>query len=589
MQNQNMITSGYDNFNYGGWKSYNKINKKAMEQEFSAAGLFISLSIAFFIVLASSMILNSIFLSLKNENQNENFIKQKFYKFEAGKTVLEFSDLLKIKQASAFSEYSGKIDNWTDYLNMEAGQIAEYEARFVNTGATDWKKGEVSLETGPFLNTVSLINHPSWERVFRVSYLDRDVRPGESYAFKFKILGPEKINGVIQENFQLVVGGFPIQGTILRLFVDVKVREPAIIENQFKNSSEENDEINNQEKVINSFKNENEKLEEISTDGQKENFINSQADLSSSQIVESSQLISEPVLRVGLFDSFKTQRLYANDFYDVYSGKNLIISGLRPGYVSTVSFDSNKNQYIVTTPGISKFSYEPLRFIPRNETGIITLMDFENRARWDSNINYNQYRRVIEFNYSAKTGKLWIINELPISQYLKGITETTNYSPVEYQKVIATAARTYAMYHYNRGLEFNIPNGSTKHQNNNFHLDSVYDQVYKGYVSETLLSRLSQAVEETRGMVVTYQNKVVVTPYFSRSDGRTRSWEEVWHGGPMPWLKSVPAPQDAGQALWGHGVGLSAQAALIMARDENKSWQSILKYFYQNTELQKIY
>ena len=45
-----------------GWKYYknNIIRKKAMEQEFSWSGLLISLSIAFFIVIASASALNFI-------------------------------------------------------------------------------------------------------------------------------------------------------------------------------------------------------------------------------------------------------------------------------------------------------------------------------------------------------------------------------------------------------------------------------------------------------------------------------------------------------------------------------------------------
>ncbi len=55
-----------DCFNFGhiGWKSYNTIKKKAMEQEFSWSGLLISLSIAFFIVIACAQILNIVHQSI---------------------------------------------------------------------------------------------------------------------------------------------------------------------------------------------------------------------------------------------------------------------------------------------------------------------------------------------------------------------------------------------------------------------------------------------------------------------------------------------------------------------------------------------
>ncbi len=48
-----------------GWKYYNSIKKKAMEQEFSWAGLALSLSIAFFIVIMAASVLNFFYESLR--------------------------------------------------------------------------------------------------------------------------------------------------------------------------------------------------------------------------------------------------------------------------------------------------------------------------------------------------------------------------------------------------------------------------------------------------------------------------------------------------------------------------------------------
>lgn len=42
----------------GGWRYYNSIKKKAMEQEFSWSGLVLSLSIAFFVILAAAFTMN---------------------------------------------------------------------------------------------------------------------------------------------------------------------------------------------------------------------------------------------------------------------------------------------------------------------------------------------------------------------------------------------------------------------------------------------------------------------------------------------------------------------------------------------------
>ena len=62
------------NLEHIGWKNYNTIKKKAMEQEFSWSGLLISLSIAFFIVIISALFLNFIFNSVEAKKQNQSSV-----------------------------------------------------------------------------------------------------------------------------------------------------------------------------------------------------------------------------------------------------------------------------------------------------------------------------------------------------------------------------------------------------------------------------------------------------------------------------------------------------------------------------------
>lgn len=77
MENHEMTTIGHD-----GWKYYNQIRKKAMEQEFSWSGLFLSLSIAFFIVITIALLLNLFHTSFQNSNLSDNFFKNGIYRLE---------------------------------------------------------------------------------------------------------------------------------------------------------------------------------------------------------------------------------------------------------------------------------------------------------------------------------------------------------------------------------------------------------------------------------------------------------------------------------------------------------------------------
>jgi hypothetical protein len=71
--------ANYFNLEHIGWKYYNTIRKKAMEQEFSWSGLLISLSIAFFIVTASALFLNFIFNSVETNKQHQRLVDKNIH------------------------------------------------------------------------------------------------------------------------------------------------------------------------------------------------------------------------------------------------------------------------------------------------------------------------------------------------------------------------------------------------------------------------------------------------------------------------------------------------------------------------------
>jgi stage II sporulation protein D len=218
----------------------------------------------------------------------------------------------------------------------------------------------------------------------------------------------------------------------------------------------------------------------------------------------------------------------------------------------------------------------PLRFVPSEPNAPITIANFDRRATRGTEFADNQFRHTLELRYNAKKDRVWVINELPIEMYLRGLAETSNASPLEYQKAIATAARSYAYYQWSR---------KTKYFQEGFTVDAYRDQVYKGYGSETRMPQFVAAVEATRGVVVTYDGQVALTTYFASSDGRTRSWSEVWRGA-MPYLLSVPAVCDEGKGLRGHGVGMSATGAACQAR-QGLGWKGIMKSYYTGVDFRR--
>lgn len=89
------------------------------------------------------------------------------------------------------------------------------------------------------------------------------------------------------------------------------------------------------------------------------------------------------------------------------------------------------------------------------------------------------------------------------------------------------------------------------------------------------------AVAATDGAILVYDGEAAMAAFFSSSDGRTRSAEEVW-GAAVPYLSGVASGENMEQN--GHGVGMSQYGAREMALD-GADWREILAWYYPGTEV----
>lgn len=147
-------------------------------------------------------------------------------------------------------------------------------------------------------------------------------------------------------------------------------------------------------------------------------------------------------------------------------------------------------------------------------------------------INGLPYRGIAEVAPNS-TGTLAGINQLPMEEYLYGVVPRelppVPYGELEALKAQAIAARTYAM----RGLG--------KRQSDGYDLlPTTTDQVYGGLSAEHPLS--SQAVDETHGIVASYNGALIEALYSSTSGGHTADSEEVYSS-VVPYLRGVPDAQ----------------------------------------------
>ncbi|MCX6714213.1 MAG: hypothetical protein NTX72_00160 [Candidatus Uhrbacteria bacterium] len=297
--------------------------------------------------------------------------------------------------------------------------------------------------------------------------------------------------------------------------------------------------------------------------------------------IETQNLIDEPIVRIGILivddETANQVKISCNTDWKLIDGNGNIL-GEKLANDPILAFYKNAIYYFDKGDGLEQ-SVSYLRFVPNAPGSVCKIENFDKRVTRHAGYAENTYRNILELRYNSTKDRTWVINELPMEDYLAGLGETSELSEYQFKKTLITIARTFALYQWER---------ATKHASEFFHMNSsADDQVYRGYEYEMGNPSIGQAARETRGVTVTYAGKTAITPYFSRSDGRTRDWHEVW-GGTVAWAKSVPCPCDAAnnRTLWGHGVGLSASEALCMAKN-GQQWDAILKYFYQGIDLSK--
>lgn len=200
---------------------------------------------------------------------------------------------------------------------------------------------------------------------------------------------------------------------------------------------------------------------------------------------------------------------------------------------------------------------------------------------------WQTYRGSFEFAWLARYQSAWVVNILPLEDYLSGIAEQGDHIPWEALRASAIAFRSYAIATRTERRANNLlfdAAGSTHHTPTMF----TRHQVYHGMAREFSGTRLRDAVADTRGQVMTYDDETIMAVYFSRADGRTRSWHETWGGARKPWAIGVPDPYSEGHTLLGHGIGLPLRSANAMAATGTNGEQ-ILASYYSEIDFGAIY
>jgi len=297
-----------------------------------------------------------------------------------------------------------------------------------------------------------------------------------------------------------------------------------------------------------------------------------------------------PEISVGLWNysrsglresSFKIE---ANKDYvikDKYGNK---IAAVSAGAITKVKYTSDKNLLVYNSISEKELNRE-VRFEAKDGNNSNLIFDAHR-----PNSSYDEYRGKIKLKYNSTDGNIWVINTLPMDQYTWGMGETTGTGPFEHTKVMTSIFRTYG-YWYKKYATKYLPYGFTIRSDSG-------SQIYRGYEWEIKYPNIRKAAAQTKGIIARYDSDVALTPYSSWSDGRTRSFEERWGSDEYPWCKSVKDPYGKHPTLstsqlvaaGNHMVGLVANGSVKLAGSSyNKKYDWILKYYYTDISLKKMY
>lgn len=501
-------------------------------------------------------------------------MKNNFFKIFSGICLALAPFFLFTQLALAQSEYQAeKIEqSQVGIPELNPTQTLDFWVKFKNTGQKPWSgMGSEAV----FLRTVSgmksKFTHASWaddyipNRVNPVS----TIYPGEIALFRFTLLAPHQ-PGLYWEKFQLSTDYGPIEGGTLEIAIKV-VREeviPAPVPTPTPTPAPIPSEIWWQ------------------TIPAEINIINNPRWIN---------LPNGPEIKIGLLyvenetkkDNlpFKISSLN-NQSYDVYDQNDNLLVRNTLGEIIQIDYDYQINRYFINdNSGKRILMTDSFLKLKNSPSAIFKINSWNNGPFWGEQVNDNEFRGSLEIRYNPITQRLWLINQLPLENYVKSVAEVSDGSPQEFLKAQMIAARTYALFRYLTPKYTSTPNNEPF-----FTVQATQaDQVYRGYQRELRAPNTISAAENTKGIVATYQNEPILAYYFAQSDGQTRASHLVnMTKEPVDYLIAKSDPPCQGKELKGHGVGLS-QVGGINAANQGANYSQILKYYYTGVDLTKIY
>lgn len=216
------------------------------------------------------------------------------------------------------------------------------------------------------------------------------------------------------------------------------------------------------------------------------------------------QLNIPEYIRVGLFYNTTAKNTIA------LSGENIqvLCEGVEPFCANQLSIGISEQGFSVNDV---LYQTSKLEFVTENQ-----IINIDGKP-------YRGYVRLI-----SNGARFNVINVVKLEEYLYGVLplEMATGWPIEALKAQAVCARTYAAKDVGRFEQYGFDV-----------TDTTLSQVYGGINVEK--EDTTRAVDETRGLIATYNGNIAETYYFATSNGTTLDVKDVWGSDKYPYLVPV--------------------------------------------------
>jgi SpoIID/LytB domain protein len=167
-----------------------------------------------------------------------------------------------------------------------------------------------------------------------------------------------------------------------------------------------------------------------------------------------------------------------------------------------------------------------------------------------------------------------VINEIPLEDYLKSVisSEMSGAAPMEFLKAHAILSRSWLLAALDRKKKTKETSESSEkitdeevirwHDREEHDLFEVcaddHCQRYQG-ITKIISKQAQEAVRETRGMVITYQDKICDARYSKACGGLTENFDTAWDDKRVPYLGSI-----SDTSVSHHPIGTEEEASAWM-------------------------